>query len=195
MSAVKKAVKAADQLGVRYLTLYAFSSENWKRPEEEVSGLMGLLRSYLKSEIEELHQENVRMHFIGDHAPLAADIQSLLHESVAKTKDNSGLTLNIALNYGGRAEILLAMKKAVAAGQLDALDEEGFQQFLDTAGMPDPELIIRTSGEQRLSNFLLWQSAYSEFVFLDDYWPEFDKGLFIKALEEYTTRDRRFGGC
>ncbi len=199
MEAVRRCVDACGRLHVGYLTLYAFSSENWRRPEEEVSGLMTLLRTYLKKEITTLHEKNVRMNFIGDHEPLSKDIRTLMDDAVAKTKDNTGLTLTIALNYGARAEIVSTIKKAAQAcldGKLkpEDLDDDFVQQNLHTHDMPDPDLIIRTSGEQRLSNFLMWQAAYSEFVFLDEYWPEFGEELLLKAFKEYTDRERRFGG-
>ncbi len=196
--AVRRSVEACIDLGVGYLTLYAFSSENWKRPTEEVDDLMGLLRHYLKQELRDLHKNGVRVRFIGVRDRLAADIIDLIQEAEALTRDNRNLTLVIAINYGGQAEIAAAARaiaEAVAAGALapEAIDETVFARHLDTHDMPDPDLIIRTSGEKRLSNFLLWQAAYSEFIFTDVYWPDFDKATLAAAIEEYHCRERRYG--
>ncbi|MBH64603.1 MAG: di-trans,poly-cis-decaprenylcistransferase [Alphaproteobacteria bacterium] len=196
--AVRVAVENCRELGVGYLTLYAFSSENWKRPPSEVDDLMALLRHYLRREISELHGNNVRVRFIGDHAPLAGDIKSLIAEAETKTAANTGLTLTIAINYGSHNEILSACKKvakAVKDGSLepDSITEEVFERFLDTADIPPPDLLIRTSGEQRLSNFLLWQLAYSELIFMDTLWPDFTKRNLEEAINEFHGRDRRYG--
>ncbi|GAB4151632.1 MAG: isoprenyl transferase [Sphingomonadales bacterium] len=196
--AVRRSVEACIDLGVGYLTLYAFSSENWKRPTEEIDDLMGLLRHYLKQELRDLHKNGVRVRFIGVRDRLAADIIGLIDEAEALTRDNRNLTLVIALNYGGQAEIVAAARaiaEAVAAGTLapEAIDDAVFARHLDTHDMPDPDLIIRTSGEKRLSNFLLWQAAYSEFIFTDVYWPDFDKATLAAAIEEYHCRERRYG--
>ena len=196
--AVRVAVESCRDLEISYLTLYAFSSENWKRPPAEVDDLMALLRHYLRREISELHGNNVRVCFIGDRAPLAQDIKSLIDEAESKTSTNSGLTLTIAVNYGSHNEILGACKNIAAAaadGSLlpDSITKEVFERYLDTANTPSPDLLIRTSGEQRLSNFLLWQLAYSELVFMDTLWPDFTKRKLEEAVSEYQGRDRRYG--
>jgi undecaprenyl diphosphate synthase len=196
--AVRRAVEGAISSGVSWLTIYAFSSENWRRPAGEILDLTGLLRRYLRSEIAELKQSGVRLRFIGDRGRFDTDIQTDLEAAERDTAANSRLNLTIALSYGARAEIAAAARAALEAvreGCLDAgdLGEEMFARFLATAGMPDPDLIIRTSGEQRLSNFLLWQAAYAELVFLNVLWPDFDKGHFNVALEEFARRERRFG--
>jgi undecaprenyl diphosphate synthase len=196
--AVRRVVEAAIQAGVSWLTIYAFSSENWRRPTGEILDLTGLLRRYLRSEITELKQNGVRLRFIGDRCRFDADIQADLAAAERDTAANDRLNLTIALSYGARAEIAAAARAALEAvrdGQLEAgeLSEETFARFLATAGMPDPDLIIRTSGEQRLSNFLLWQAAYAELVFLDVLWPDFDQAQFDTALKEFARRERRFG--
>ena len=196
--AVRVAVESCRELGISYLTLYAFSSENWKRPPSEVDDLMALLRHYLRREISELHRNDVRVRFIGDRVPLADDIKSLIVEAEAETGGNGGLTLTIAINYGSHAEIVSACKeivRAVASGELEPeeISEEIFERHLDTANMPPLDLLIRTSGEQRLSNFLLWQLAYSELVFMDTLWPDFAKPNLEDAVNEYHGRDRRYG--
>lgn len=196
--AVRRTVRAAGELGIRYLTLFGFSSENWKRPAEEVDDLMGLLRHYLRGEVAELHRNNVRVRVIGDRDRLARDIVTLIDNTETLTAGNSGLNLSVALSYGGRAEIAGAARRiaeATVAGRLDAtgIDETVFARYLLTADMPDPDLVIRTSGEQRLSNFLLWQTAYSEFVFIDTLWPDFAKADLERALSEFHSRERRYG--
>ena len=196
--AVRKVVECARQTGISYLTLYAFSSENWKRPEGEVSDLMGLLRLYLRNEVNKLHNNNIRMRFIGERSRLSGDIVRLLDEAELKTSANTGMTLILALSYGGRQEIVQAVQKLaqqVADGVLAAGDigEEILSNSLYTQGIPDPDLIIRTSGEVRLSNFLLWQSAYSELVFVNTLWPDFGPQDFLAAIQEFHQRDRRFG--
>jgi undecaprenyl diphosphate synthase len=196
--AVRRVIEAAIRSGVSWLTIYAFSSENWRRPPGEITDLTGLLRRYLKSEVKELRESGVRLRFIGDRCRFDADIQRDLAAAEIDTRANDRLNLTIALSYGARAEIAAAARaaaEAVADGRLDPADlnEDVFPRFLATAGMPDPDLIIRTSGEQRLSNFLLWQSAYAEFVFLDVLWPDFGEAHFNKALQEYARRERRFG--
>jgi undecaprenyl diphosphate synthase len=196
--AVRRTVEAAIRSGVSWLTIYAFSSENWRRPAGEITDLTGLLRRYLKSEIAELKQSGVRMRFIGDRCRFDPDIQRDLETAEHDTALNSRLNLTIALSYGARAEIAAAARaalEAVHSGCLQAgdLDEEVFARYLATAGTPDPDLIIRTSGEQRLSNFLLWQAAYAELVFLDVLWPDFAQEHFQAALVEYSRRERRFG--
>lgn len=196
--AVRRTVKAASQLGIRYLTLYGFSLENWKRPAKEIADLMGLLRLYLRKEIAELHREGVRIRFIGDRSLLEPDIVSLIEMSEQKTKANTKLDLVIALSYGSRQEITTAVRKLVAdvaAGEVDpdAIDENTLQARLYTSDIPDPDLIVRTSGEQRISNFLLWQSAYAEFVFTDVLWPDFSREKLEDSIEEFSRRERRYG--
>ena len=196
--AVRIAVEGCRELGIGYLTLYAFSSENWKRPPAEVDDLMGLLRLYLRRELAELHRNDVRVRFIGDRSRLADDIVSLLTEAERLTEGNRGLTLVIALNYGARAEIVRAtqrMAEEVAAGRLrpEEIDETSYTGYLQTADIPDPDLLVRTSGEQRLSNFLLWQSAYTELVFTATLWPDFNKQCLRDAVREFHRRDRRYG--
>ncbi len=196
--AVRKTVRACREMGVAYLTLYAFSSENWTRPAEEVDDLMALLRVYLRREIEELHKNDIRISFIGDRAPLAPDIIALIDEAEGRTRANQAMSLIIALNYGAQSEIVQAARRIAAdavAGRIrpEEVDEALFSRYLYTAGVPDPDLIIRTSGEKRLSNFLLWQSAYAELVFLDIYWPDFDRDSLMRAIEEFHSRERRYG--
>jgi len=198
VQAVRRAIETAAELGVQWLTLYAFSSENWRRPLSEVMDLTGLLRHFLKSEIAELKAEGVRLRFIGDRARFERDIQFDLGAAERDTAGNTRLNLVIALSYGARAEIASAARavaEAVRAGTLDPaeIDEARFEAFLSTQGIPDPDLIIRTSGEQRLSNFLLWQCAYAELVFLDVLWPDFGPAQFADALAEFARRERRFG--
>jgi len=195
---VKTITKACDKLGVKFLTLYAFSTENWKRPEEEVSGLMDLLVFFLKNELNELHSNHVRIRTIGDISHLPAKTRKVLEDSIEVTKNNEGLNLVLALNYGSRNEITLAVKKIgkkISEGELlvDDISEELIANHLDTADMPDPDLMIRTSGELRLSNYMLWQLAYSEFYFTDVFWPDFDEEALMKAVEVYSNRQRRFG--
>ncbi|MBF0325751.1 MAG: isoprenyl transferase [Alphaproteobacteria bacterium] len=197
---VRRAVETARELGVSYLTLYAFSSENWKRPAGEVTDLMGLLRLYLRNEVNSLHKNGIRLRIIGDRSKLSADIVALIEESEAKTRDNNALTLVLALSYGGRQEIVEAARavaRQVAEGRVavDAIDEATLAGNLFTADIPDPDLVIRTSGEQRISNFLLWQCAYSELVFLDVLWPDFSRADFEAAIRDYHGRDRRFGAA
>lgn len=196
--AVRRTVKAASQLGIRYLTLYGFSLENWKRPAKEIADLMGLLRLYLRKEISELHREGVRIRFIGDRTLLEPDIISLIEMSEQKTKANVKLDLVIALSYGSRQEITTAVRKLVTdvvAGEMDAdsIDENALEARLYTSDIPDPDLIVRTSGEQRISNFLLWQSAYAEFVFTDVLWPDFSREKLEDSIEEFSRRERRYG--
>jgi len=195
---VRKCVEDAIDLGISYLTLYAFSSENWNRPKEEVSGLMTLLQRYLTREVDELHHKNIRLSFIGDRSRLGANIRELVEAAELKTRDNTRLRLTLALSYGGRAEIVDAARQLgekIKAGDLSPEDisEEIFATGLQTGDIPDPDLIIRTSGEQRISNFLLWQIAYAEFIFLDVLWPDFNREILEQAIEEYCGRDRRYG--
>ncbi|KQZ16711.1 UDP pyrophosphate synthase [Mesorhizobium sp. Root552] len=199
VEALRKTVRAAPQLGISYLTVYAFSSENWSRPKSEVSDLMGLLKLFIRRDLAELHQNGVRVRVVGDKASLQTDIRGLLEEAETLTANNDALTLVIAFNYGGRDEIVrTAQKLALAAVRgeisIDSISTESFAASLDTAGIPDPELVIRTSGELRLSNFLLWQAAYSELVFLPCYWPDFSQDHLADALRDFAGRERRFGG-
>ncbi|MER8393437.1 isoprenyl transferase [Mesorhizobium sp. M0045] len=199
VEALRKTVRAAPGLGISFLTVYAFSSENWSRPKSEVSDLMGLLKLFIRRDLAELHQSGVRIRVIGDRAGLQPDIRGLLEEAETLTLSNEALTLVIAFNYGGRDEIVRTARKlatAVARGEIDseAITAESFASSLDTEGIPDPELVIRTSGELRLSNFLLWQAAYSELVFLPCYWPDFSREHLSDALRDFAGRERRFGG-
>ena len=196
--AVRKAVMGCVSQGVKFLTLYAFSSENWKRPPEEVDDLMGLLRLYIRQELQELDENGVRVRFIGDRSRLSDDIRRLIEEAEIKTGSNAKLTLIIALNYGSHVEIVRAARdiaRDVKAGLVDPDDitEDLFSRRLYTEEIPDPDLVIRTSGEKRLSNFLLWQSAYAELIFLDVLWPDFDESSLAGAIQEYQARERRFG--
>jgi undecaprenyl diphosphate synthase len=199
VEALRKTVRAAGEAGIGWLTVYAFSSENWARPKSEVSDLMGLLRLYIRRDLAELHQNGVRVHVIGEREGLAADIRALLEEAEALTSANTTLNLVIAFNYGGRNEIARAARRiatAVKSGgiDLDDISESLVAAHLDTSHMPDPDLVIRTSGEVRLSNFLPWQTAYSELVFLPCYWPDFSPHDLNEALKIYAARERRFGG-
>ena len=185
--------------GVSYLTVFSFSSENWTRPPDEVSFIFNLLRRFVASDLQRLIRNNVKVRIIGARDELEPSLVRLIDDVEAKTAHNTGLTLVVAFNYGGKAEIAAATRRLareVAAGRLDpdSIDEDMIAGALMTAGIPDPDLIIRTSGEQRLSNFLLWQAAYSEFVFVEENWPDFNEASFVRVLETYTMRDRRFGG-
>jgi len=196
--AVRRTIEAAIRHGVSWLTLYAFSSENWRRPATEVLDLTGLLRHYLRSEVAELKAEGVRLRFIGDLTRFPGDIQGELARAMRETAGNTRLNLVIALSYGARAEIVAAARRIAGAAQRGELDpanltEDDFGTALETADIPDPDLILRTSGEQRLSNFLLWQAAYAELLFLDVLWPDFGEAAFAEALAEYARRERRFG--
>jgi undecaprenyl diphosphate synthase len=198
--AVRRTIRAAAELGIRYLTLFGFSSENWKRPADEVNDLMGLLRHYLRAELAELHQNGVRIRIIGDRSRLAPDIVTLIENAETTTAANMGLTLIVALSYGARAEIAMAVRslaRRLAVGEIaaDDIGENAVSASLWTSGMPDPDLIIRSSGEKRLSNFLLWQSAYAELVFVDTLWPDFGKGDLMAAIDEFHRRERRYGAA
>ncbi len=201
VEATRRVVRSSAELGVKYLTLFAFSSENWRRPEAEVRELMRLLRIYLRSETADLHKDDVRLRVIGDRMMLAEDTRQLIDQAEILTAANTGLQLTIALNYGGRDELAFA-----AQGMIKDYHEKGyvpdieevesrFKSFLMTKDLPDPDLLIRTSGERRISNFLLWQCAYSEFVFSDVLWPDFDKTDLEQAIQEFSGRDRRFGNA
>lgn len=199
VEAVREVVRVSGDAGISYLTLFAFSSENWSRPETEVSDLMGLLKAFIRRDLAELHAENVRIRVIGSRENLRGDILPLLIEAEETTRHNTGLTLVIAFNYGARDEIARAARKLAAkvvSGEIaiDDIDAVALDRQLDTYGMPDPDLVIRTSGEERLSNFLLWQAAYAELLFVPEFWPDFTREIFLSALETYARRDRRFGG-
>ena len=199
VEALRKVVRAVGERGIGWLTVYAFSSENWSRPKAEVNDLMGLLKLFIRRDLAELHRNGVRVRVIGEREGLQPDIAELLREAEALTALNREMTLVIAFNYGGRDELVRASRKmaeAVRAGALNPEDivEETVAAFLDTADMPDPDLVIRTSGEQRLSNFLLWQAAYAELVFASCYWPDFGSADLDRALETFDARERRFGG-
>jgi len=196
--AVREAIEGAIDSGVSFLTLYAFSSENWNRPAEEVSDLMGLLRVYLKKEVRTLSKEGVKLRVIGRREVLSSDIRKMIESAEAETQNNSRLTLVIALSYGSRDEIanaakLIALSVMEGKQEISSIDETTIEKALFTAGIPDPDLLIRTSGEQRLSNFLLWQAAYAEFLFLPVLWPDFTRQTFSEAVVDYMGRDRRFG--
>ena len=198
IEAARRVVTAASELGIAYLTLYGFSSENWRRPVQEVADLMGLLRTYLRSDLADLHPNNIRLRVIGERETLASDLVSMIEEGEALTAKNTKLNLNIAFNYGGRNEIVAVaqrMARDVAAGRLDPsqITAAEIESRLETVGIPDPDLLIRTSGEQRISNFLLWQAAYAELVFPDILWPDFTKKDLAQAIDVYAQRERRFG--
>lgn len=199
VEAVRRTIRAAADLGIEYLTIYSFSSENWRRPASEVNDLFGLLKFFLKRDLAELHKNNVRIKIIGSRDLVPLDILTLLDEAQKTTEHNTSLTLVVAFNYGARGEIVdavQAISRKVISGELalEHIDETQVSANLSTYGIPDPDLLIRTSGEERLSNFLLWQLAYSELVFLPVLWPDFDKEHLEEALKHYHARDRRFGG-
>lgn len=198
VNSVRDVVEACGQLGVRYLTLYAFSTENWKRPKEEVSLLMRLLLKAIRDETDRLHQNNVRLTAIGEISALPQEVQDELFDAISKTKDNTGLNLILALSYSGRWDIVNAVQKVVADARqgkikVDHIDEKSLERYLSTSSIPDPDLLIRTSGEFRISNFLLWQLAYTELVIVEQYWPDFRRDQLYAALREYQKRERRFG--
>ena len=195
IDSVRDVVETSARLGIDVLTLYAFSIENWKRPRAEVNTLMTLLKLYLRRELATLHENNVRFRVVGRTEELAEDVQHELEIGIRQTATNTGMLFNIALNYGGRAEIVDAARRAIIAGVLpDQLDERRFSEFLYTAGQPDPDLLIRTSGEMRVSNFLLWQIAYSEIWVTETLWPDFRRRDLLEAIVAYQKRDRRYGG-
>jgi undecaprenyl diphosphate synthase len=199
VKALRATVENCINYGVGYLTVFSFSSENWTRPKDEISFIFGLLRRFVASDLEKLHRNNVRVKIIGSREGLDDGLRRLIAEVEATTAMNTGLKLQVAFNYGGKAEITEAVRRIgslVATGRLKPEDitEDTIGRALYTAGMPDPDIIIRTSGEQRVSNFLLWQSAYSELVFVEDNWPDFDEAAFVRVLEDYSGRERRYGG-
>ena len=194
VDALKKVTRACDDFGVKYLTLYAFSTENWNRKKEEVDFLMDLLATTLKSELDELNQNNVKMNFIGDLSVLNKNLQEILEKSTEVTKNNTGVILTVAINYGARDEIVHAIKNIIKDGKKeDEINQELVSKYLYTKDIPDPDLLIRTSGEKRISNYLLWQIAYSEIYVTDTYWPEFDKEKLAQAIIEFGLRQRRWG--
>ena len=199
VEALRKTVRAAGEIGIKFLTIFSFSAENWSRPPSEIRDLLGLLRRFIRNDLAELHQNGVKVRVIGERSDLDPDIRRLLEEAEELTTDNTGLTLVVAFNYGARQEIARAAARIAAMvkdGTLDptAITADLIGQHLDAPDLPDPDLIIRTSGEQRLSNFLLWQIAYSELVFVPTYWPDFDRAALEGAIAEYHRRERRFGG-
>ncbi|MFD1943917.1 isoprenyl transferase [Paradevosia shaoguanensis] len=199
VKALRRLVELCMRYGVDHLTVFSFSSENWTRPRDEVNFIFGLLRRFVASDLEKLMRNNVQVRIIGSRQGLDESLQRLIAEVEAKTAANTGLQLVVAFNYGGKAEITEAMRsiaRDVAAGRIapDAITEATVEQALYTSGIPDPDIIIRTSGERRFSNFLLWQSAYSELIFVEENWPDFDESTFVRVLEEYASRERRFGG-
>jgi undecaprenyl diphosphate synthase len=199
VDSLRRTITAAEELGIRYLTVYSFSSENWRRPVAEIVELMGLLRRFIRNDLADLHARNVRIRVIGVNDGLSPDIVTLLDEAEKLTANNTGLTFVVAFNYGSRREMTDAVRslaEEVASGRLKPSDitEELFASKLDTVGIPDPDLVVRTSGEQRLSNFLLWQASYSELIFSPVLWPDFGHEALVAAIDEYRQRDRRFGG-
>lgn len=199
VEALRRTVRAAGELGIAFLTIFSFSAENWSRPASEIRDLMGLLRRFIRNDLAELHRSGVRVRVIGEREGLEPDVLRLLDEAVQLTEANEGLTLVVAFNYGGRQEIARAAKRLAReamAGRLDPamIGEDTFASFLDAPDLPAPDLLIRTSGEQRLSNFLLWQAAYSELVFVPTFWPDFDRAALEDAIGQYCRRERRFGG-
>lgn len=192
VDALKAAMRACDDFGVKYLTVYAFSTENWNRKPEEVNFLMDLLGQTLKNELKEMHENNVVISFIGDTTQLSKKLQEILANAVETTKNNTGVNLQIAFNYGSRAEIVKAVKEIVELGEKE-ITEETISKHLYTSNIPDPDLLIRTGGEMRVSNYLLWQIAYSEFIVLEKFWPEFDKETLAECIQEFNRRNRRFG--
>ena len=199
VEALRRTIRAASEIGIKFITIFSFSAENWSRPAKEVGELMGLLRRFIRNDLAELHRSGVRVRVIGERVQLDPEIGRLLVEAEELTKNNDGLTLVVAFNYGARQEITRAAQRIaekVAKGSLTPAEitMETVSEYLDAPNIPDPDLIIRTSGEQRLSNFLLWQSAYSELVFVPTYWPDFDRAALETAIREYQQRERRFGG-
>jgi undecaprenyl diphosphate synthase len=199
VEALRRTIRTAGEMGIKIVTIFSFSAENWSRPASEVGELMGLLRRFVRNDLAELHKSNVRVRVIGERTGLEPDIGRLLVEAEELTKNNDGLILVVAFNYGARQEIVRAAKRvaeAVKQGELGLsdIDMDLLGRFLDAPDIPDPDLIIRTSGEKRLSNFLLWQAAYSELVFVPTYWPDFDRATLESAIREYQQRERRFGG-
>ena len=199
IDAVRRAVRAAADFGIEYLTIYSFSTENWSRPKNEVMFLLDLLRRFISQDVAELHSAGVKIQIIGDRANLDTKLVRMLEDAERLTAENTKLKLVVAFNYGSRQELVRAAQKLasqVQSGEIDSasITVELFSQALETSGMPDPDLLIRTGGEERISNFLLWQCAYAEFVFVPEYWPEFNAEIFSRAIAEFNARERRFGG-
>jgi undecaprenyl diphosphate synthase len=199
LEALRRTVRHAGELGIRILTVYSFSTENWRRPKAEVTFLMGLLRRFVENDLNELHEAGVRVRIIGSRDDLQADLRALVERAEAMTRDNTGLTLAVAFNYGSRDELTRMARRLAqdaAAGRIapEQIDEEVLSKRLDTGDLPDPDLVIRTSGETRISNFLLWQAAYAEFIFTPVLWPDFDRAALADALAEFDRRERRYGG-
>ncbi len=194
VEAVRRVTRAAREMGIEALTLYAFSSENWRRPAEEVSDLMGLLRLFIRSDLAELSRENVRLRVIGDYRAFSPDLVALVDDAIARTASNTGPLLAIALNYGAHAELAAAARRLAARLPAEMIDEAAIEAELDTADLPPLDLVIRTSGEQRLSNFLLWQAAYAELLFVETLWPDFDGDALASAVAAFAGRQRRYGG-
>ena len=191
---LRQVLRAAVEFGIEILTIYAFSTENWGRPEQEVEGLLSIFRRVIDREVPKLHEEGVRLHHVGRIEGIPADLRQRVQEAIELTKENDRLTLNVAFNYGGRAEIVDAVRQMIADGvSADVVNAEMISSYLCTAGQPDPDLVIRTSGEMRLSNFLIWQAAYAEFYTTPTLWPDFDRGELYEALKDFGRRDRRFG--
>lgn len=194
VESVRRIVEDASEIGIKCLTLYSFSTENWSRPRSEVVALMALMREYIEADLDRLKREGVRIRILGTRKGLSKEILKLIDRAMSETAKNTQFNLNIAFNYGGRDEILRAVQRAAASGtNLQDMTESDFARYLDTDGLPDPDLVIRTSGEKRISNYLLWQAAYAEFVFTDVLWPDFNREDLISALKDYTGRNRRFG--
>lgn len=194
VESLKATLRACDAFGVKYLTVYAFSTENWNRKQEEVDFLMNLVALTLTIELDEMHKENVQIHFIGDLSRLSENLQKILSNAVETTKNNNGVVLQIALNYGARDEILHAVKSIIEKGtSADMVTEQTIADNLYTAGVPDPDILVRTGGEQRISNYLLWQIAYSEIIIRNEFWPEFDKNILAECIQEFGKRQRRYG--
>ena len=199
VDSVRRTVEASIGLGLEYLTIYSFSSDNWSRPDHEISHLMGLLKLFIRQDLAKLHEQNVKIRVIGEYRDVDAEISGLIEDACDKTRGNTGLNLTVAFNYGGRQEIVRAVQKIAQCVKERTLEPSEITArlisfYLDAADIPDPDLLIRTSGEMRLSNFLVWQCAYTEFVFLDIHWPQFDRRSLLNAIEIYQNRERRFGG-
>ena len=199
VEAIRDVIKTASDIKLEVITFYAFSTENWKRPTEEISFLMSLLIEYLRKELDELHEQQVVIRTIGDLTPFPDQVKAEIHKAMEKTKANTGIIMNLALNYGSRNELVRSVKEIVHHAGMqfptdETIDETFIEKFLDTAGLPDPDLLIRTSGEKRISNFLLWQAAYAELYFTDTLWPDFSGEDLLKAIHDYQMRNRRFGG-
>ncbi len=191
---IRRIVEDTSEIGIKHLTLYSFSTENWTRPRAEIAALMALMREYIEVDLAQLSREDVRIRILGTREGLPRDVLKMIEKAERQTEANRSFNLNIAFNYGGRNEILRAVQRAIATGEnMSDISEVQFAKFFDTAGQPDPDVVIRTSGEKRVSNFLLWQAAYAEFVFTDILWPDFNRTHLIAALDEYTGRNRRFG--